>query len=66
MTDNPLCDSPEEAAMHEVLLAGSPITATRSGQRDSVYGVEERASTIYEWAKDRGYDPATRTYRVAS
>jgi hypothetical protein len=66
MRDGQLFDSPEEAAIHEVSSHGSPITATRSGQRDSVYGIEEMASTIAEWAGDRGYDPKTRTYRVAS
>lgn len=64
MSDEMPFEVREEAAIH--VVSPSPITATRSGQRDSVYGIEEVASTIAEWAKDRGYDPATRTYRVAS
>ena len=66
MSDEMPFEVREEAAIHEVSSHGSVITATRSGQRDSVYGIEEVAPTIAEWAKDRGYDPATRTYRVAS
>jgi len=66
MRDGQLFDSLEEAVICEVSSHGLPITATRSGQRDSVYGIEEVASTIAEWAGVWGYDPATRTYRVAS
>lgn len=66
MRGNQHYDSPEEATIHAVPPFGSQTTAPRSGQRDPVYGICERASTLAEWAKDRGYHPATRTYEMAS